>query len=154
MKDRYIVTGAAGHVGSTILRGLRDRSDIEIYALVRAGGTKAKINSENIHYVIGNVKDRESLEGLFEGAEGDIYFIHCAAIISIQRKVSKEIYDVNVKGVDSVIKALTNEDIKAYIDLKNYKPGEYDVPVKVEGTDSRVEYLSKKTKVRIRVVEK
>ena len=61
---------------------------------------------------------------------------------------------VNVKGVESVIKALTNEDIKAYIDLKNYKPGQYEVPVKVEGTDTRVQYLSKKTKVKISVVEK
>ena len=61
---------------------------------------------------------------------------------------------VNGKGVESVIKALTNEDIKAYIDLKNYKPGQYEVPVKVEGTDTRVQYLSKKTKVKISVVEK
>ena len=119
MKDRYIVTGAAGHVGSTILRELKDRSDIEIYALVRAGGTKAKINSENIHYVIGNVKDRESLEGLFEGAEGDIYFIHCAAIISIQRKVSKEIYDVNVKGVDNVIDACLKHNVKKLVHVSS-----------------------------------
>ena len=62
---------------------------------------------------------------------------------------------VSVKGVESVINSLTNDDVKAYIDLKAYnKPGEYEVPVKVEGTDSRVYYVSKTKKVKIRVVEK
>ena len=58
---------------------------------------------------------------------------------------------ISVKGVDSVIKTLTSEDIKAYIDLSGYKPGDYDVPVNVEGTDSRVQYVSKKTKVRVSI---
>ena len=61
---------------------------------------------------------------------------------------------VNVKGVESVLNNLTAEDITAYIDLKDYEPGEYEVEVKVEGTDSRVQYLSKTKKVKIRVVEK
>ncbi|MBR3208967.1 MAG: hypothetical protein IKF82_01735 [Bacilli bacterium] len=62
---------------------------------------------------------------------------------------------VSVKGVAGVINSLTNDDIKAYIDLKNInKPGEYEVSVEVEGTDSRVSYVSKTKKVKIRVVEK
>ncbi len=61
---------------------------------------------------------------------------------------------VNVKGVAAVLNNLTAENITAYIDLKGYQPGEYEVPVKVEGTDSRVQYLSKTKKVKIRVVEK
>lgn len=88
---------------------------------------------ENVNIDVRNLSDGYTVQGL---SENDI-------------KVT-----VNVKGVDAVIKALTNEDIKAYIDLKNYKPGEYEVPVKVEGSDSRVEYLSKTKKVKIRVVEK
>ena len=61
---------------------------------------------------------------------------------------------VNVKGVESVLNNLQAEDITAYIDLKDYKPGEYEVEVKVEGTDPKVQYLSKTKKVKIRVVEK
>ena len=60
---------------------------------------------------------------------------------------------VSMKGVESVINTLSTDDIKAYIDLKGYKSGEYDVPVKIEGTDSRVKYVSKTKKVKIRVVE-
>ncbi len=60
---------------------------------------------------------------------------------------------VNVKGVESVLKQLTAEDIKAYIDLKDYKPGEHEIEVKVEGTDPRVQYLSKTKKVKIKIKE-
>ena len=61
---------------------------------------------------------------------------------------------VSVQGVESVLNSLTAEDITAYIDLEGYKPGEYEVEVQVEGTDSRVQYLSKTKRVKIRVVEK
>lgn len=88
---------------------------------------------ENVNIDVRNLSDKYTVQGL---TENDI-------------KVT-----VNVKGVDAVLKALTPEDIKAYINLKDYKPGEYEVPVKVEGVDTRVQYLSKTKKVKIRVVEK
>ncbi len=96
-------------------------------------GTSTDRDIDNVNIDVRNLGDKYSVQGL---TENDI-------------KVS-----VSVKGVDSVLKSLTSEDIKAYIDLKGYKPGEYEVPVKVEGTDTRVEYLSKTKKVKIRVVER
>ncbi len=48
---------------------------------------------------------------------------------------------VQVKGVQSVIDAITEENISAYIDLANYTPGTYDVDVKIESTDPRVTYV-------------
>lgn len=56
---------------------------------------------------------------------------------------------VNVKGVPSVIKDITADDINAYLDLKGYGEGTHVVPVHVEGTDSKVQYLSKTTTVKI-----
>lgn len=88
---------------------------------------------DNVNIDVKNLDDNYSVQGT---SENDI-------------KVT-----VNVKGVASVLKNLESGDINAYIDLKGYKPGEYEVPVKVEGTDSRVQYTSKTKKVKIRVVEK
>ncbi len=93
--------------------------------------TDKDINDVNID--VRNLNDNYSVQGL---SESDI-------------KVT-----VNVKGVDSVLKQIQADDIIAYIDLKNFKPGEYEVAVKVEGTDSRIQYLSKTKKVKIKVVEK
>lgn len=88
---------------------------------------------ENVNIDVRNLNEKYTVQGL---SENDI-------------KVT-----VNVKGVASVINNLTGDDVQAYINLKGYKPGEYEVPVKVDGTDSRVQYLSKTKKVKIKVVEK
>ncbi len=88
---------------------------------------------ENINIDVKNLNDKYSVQGL--SAE--------------DTKVT-----INVKGVDGVLKNITSDDINAYINLKNYTPGEYEVPVKVEGTDSRVQYAANPKKVKIKVVEK
>ena len=88
---------------------------------------------ENVNIDVRNLNDKYNVQGLTENDIKDT---------------------VNVKGVALVINNLTAEDVTAYIDLKSYKPGEYEVPVKVEGTDSRVQYVSKTKKVKIKVVEK
>lgn len=61
---------------------------------------------------------------------------------------------VSLKGVKSVIETITAEDIKAYIDLKNYTAGSYEVDVKVEGTDLKVQYIAKTKKVKINITKK
>lgn len=61
---------------------------------------------------------------------------------------------VNVKGVSSVIDQITSDNITAYIDLQGYTEGEYDVDVNVEGTDLRVEYVSKTKKVKVKITKK
>lgn len=48
---------------------------------------------------------------------------------------------VQIKGVQSVIDAITEENISAYIDLANYTPGTYDVDIKIDSTDPRVSYV-------------
>ncbi|MBR3898162.1 MAG: hypothetical protein IKJ43_02640 [Bacilli bacterium] len=113
-------------------KGVKSMSLNNITASLTLGVSTDK-DIENVNIDVRNLSDKYTVQGL---TENDI-------------KVT-----VNVKGVDSVLKALTPEDIKAYINLKDYKPGEYEVPVKVEGVDTRVQYLSKTKKVKIRVVEK
>ncbi len=57
---------------------------------------------------------------------------------------------VIVKGVQSVIDDVTEDNINAYIDLEGYTPGEYDVEVKIENDDPRLNFVvSSKVKVKI-----
>ena len=48
---------------------------------------------------------------------------------------------VQVIGVQSVIDGITDKDITAYVDLTGYTAGEHTVPVQVEGTDPRAQYI-------------
>lgn len=61
---------------------------------------------------------------------------------------------VTAKGVASVINDIKSSDITAYLDLKGYGPGVHEVEVKVEGNDTKVQYISKTKKVKIRIVNK
>ncbi len=96
-------------------------------------GTATDKDIENINIDVRNLNDNYSVQGL---SQNDIQVT------------------VNIQGVGSVLNNIDAEDIIAYIDLKDYEPGEYEVEVKVEGTDSRVQYVSKTKKVKIKVVEK
>ena len=48
---------------------------------------------------------------------------------------------VQVKGVQSVIDSITEDNISAYIDLANYTEGTYDVDVQISSTDPKVKYV-------------
>ena len=65
--------------------------------------------------------------------------------------------DTNVtiilKGVASVIKDIQPSDVTAYLDLSGYTEGEYEVEVQVEGNDTRVEYIAKTKKVKVKITK-
>ncbi len=61
---------------------------------------------------------------------------------------------VSVKGVQSVLSGLDPTTIKAYVDLKGLGVGEHEIPVEVSGSDLRIKYSSKTTKVTLRITEK
>ncbi len=62
---------------------------------------------------------------------------------------------VTLKGVESVLDTITAENVKVYLDLNEYnKEGEYEVEVLVSGTDPKVQYIPKTTKVKIQIIRK
>ncbi len=62
--------------------------------------------------------------------------------------------DVTLKGVESVVSEITASDITAYLDLEGFEEGDHEIDVEVEGSDLRVEYIPKTTRVRIRIVKR
>ena len=61
---------------------------------------------------------------------------------------------VIIKGVEEVVNTITKDNIIAYLDLKDYGVGEYEVEIKVEGTDLRLIYTPKVKKAKIIINEK
>ncbi len=61
---------------------------------------------------------------------------------------------VSIKGAQSVIETITEDNLKAYINLSGYKEGTYEVDVVVEGSDLKVEYTAKTKKVKIIITKK
>ena len=95
----YIVTGANGHLGGTIVRMLK-KMGVQVRGLVLPG-EKVK-NERNVRYIEGDVRDRGSLRPLFEGAAGAVV-IHAAGIVDISPEITPQMYDVNVGGTKNII---------------------------------------------------
>ena len=61
---------------------------------------------------------------------------------------------VVVKGTKSVLDGIESSMITAKVDLNNYTEGDYEVAVKVEGTDNKATYTAKTTKIKVRITKK
>ena len=101
MSRFYIVTGANGHLGSTVVRFLQQEG-AAVCGLILPGEKPEEM--DGVCYIKGDVRERESLRPLFEAAEGrETFVIHTAGIIDISEEVSPLMYDVNVNGTKNII---------------------------------------------------
>lgn len=101
MRPVYIVTGANGHLGNTIVRQLKKRGE-EVRGLILP--TETAENQPGVTYYKGDVRDPAGLEPLFAGVKGrETIVIHTAGIVDISEKVSQAMYEVNVGGTRNMV---------------------------------------------------
>lgn len=111
---RYIITGAGGHLGNTLLRILKD-TDAEVHALLLPR-EKAAVKAENIRYIRGDVRRPDTLEALFGGKPAEeVTVIHGAGVISISKRVSPLVYEVNVNGTKNMIAASLRHRVDRFV---------------------------------------
>ncbi|MGI6057670.1 MAG: NAD-dependent epimerase/dehydratase family protein [Bilifractor sp.] len=97
----YIITGANGHLASTLIRYLR-REDCRIRGLIPPW--EQGENDDQLMFYRGDVSKMASLQEVFSGLEKDeVVVVHAAGIISIDSKATPMLYRVNVKGTQNVV---------------------------------------------------
>jgi len=128
--------------------GLKDNKVYKVELIKPVGVKSLSVNNVTVNVTLGSVSNRK-LENV--GIEyrnlSDNYAVQ--GTNEMATKVT-----INLKGVDTVINSITTDDVSAYIDLSGLGEGEYEVDVKVEGTDSKIQYLSMTKKVKIKIVKK
>lgn len=113
MNKLYLITGANGHLGSTILRMLQ-KGRAETRGLVLPGEMGAL--QDHVRYIQGNVCDKQSLEPLFQGIEGrEAILIHLAGIVDISDQASQKMYDVNVGGTRNIVELCREHRVKRLV---------------------------------------
>jgi YbbR domain-containing protein len=130
------------------VNGLKADKTYKVEIEKPVGVKSLSVNSVTVSVSLGNVATKKiddiSIEPINLGSEYTVQGSSESAT-----KVT-----ATLKGVQNVIDSITADDLKAYIDLEGYTEGEYEVEVKVEGTDSRVQYTSMTKKVKIKVTKK
>ncbi len=94
------ITGATGHLGSSLIRQLVARGD-DVRALTRKPDP-VELQGLPIARVSGDVASGEGLDALLDGAD---LLLHLAAQISIVGPMNGLVDAVNVQGVRNVVKA-------------------------------------------------
>ena len=102
MVDMYLVTGATGFLGRTIVEELVRRGS-SVRALVLHGDPCTKLLPPEADTVEGDVSARDSLAAFFEGAGESTCVLHCAGIISVASRPGQRIYQVNVEGTRNIV---------------------------------------------------
>jgi dihydroflavonol-4-reductase len=111
----YLLTGAAGLLGSSISRKLIERG-AKVRALVLKGDPAAKYIPEEAEIVIGDVTDNNSLENFFTVPENlDVYVIHCASIVTLNPNPSEKVHVVNVDGTQNIINKCVVNKVKKLV---------------------------------------
>ena len=99
----YLVTGAAGFLGSNICLQLLAEG-CRVRALVLNGDKSAKFIPEDVEIVFGDLTDAASLEPFFTVPEGmTSVVIHCASMVTVDPSYSEKLMAVNVGGTRNII---------------------------------------------------
>lgn len=115
MQRLYIVTGAAGHLGNTIVRDLC-RMGETVRCFVMPNDTSPALDGLKVETVHGDICALPELEPLFTDTEKfETIVIHAAGIVSIATKFDQNVYDVNVNGTINLIEQCQKHRVKRLV---------------------------------------
>lgn len=100
----YLVTGAAGFLGSNVCRELIAHGQ-KVRAFVLPNDKSRKYIPAGVEIVLGDLTDLDSLERFFTIPEGmKSICLHIASIVTINPDYSQLVMDVNVGGTKNIIR--------------------------------------------------
>lgn len=113
MEKTYLVTGACGHLGGTLVR-LLERTGAQVRGL-RLPSEQAR-DRAHVTYSPGDVQDRDSLRPLFRGLAGrEVVVFHTAAIVDISEEATPQMHDVNVNGTKNILALCREYGVKRLV---------------------------------------
>lgn len=103
MSRIYLVTGAAGFLGSNVCLQLLEKGE-KVRALVLPNDKSVRFIPKDVEIVLGNLCDKDSLDAFFHVPEGDTsVVIHCASMVTVDPAYSEKLMAVNVTGTRNMI---------------------------------------------------
>ena len=108
MKTIYLVTGAAGFMGTNVCAQLLERGDA-VRAFVLKGDPAVKFMPKAVEIFEGDLCSAEDCEKFFAVEPGTkTVCIHCASMVTINPNYSEKLIAVNVGGTENMLNAAKN----------------------------------------------
>jgi dihydroflavonol-4-reductase len=109
--DRVVVTGAAGFIGSAVVRALLARG-VHVVAFLEPGAVTSNLDGLDVERRDVDITNEGQLTGAFDGAK---YCFHLAAKFGFWPKDASSFYAVNVRGSQNVVRAATDAGVERIV---------------------------------------
>ena len=106
-----VVTGAPGHIGNNLVRGLLSRG-LRVRCMALKGESLKPLDGMDVEVVEGDVRDASSLDRAFLGADA---VFHLASVISLIPGHMDLLEQVNVRGARNVAEACLRTGVKRLV---------------------------------------
>lgn len=121
----YLVTGAAGHLGNTLVHKLMKQNE-QVRALVLPGDNCSMLPDE-VEVFYGDVRDKASMEYFFDTPDATV--IHAAGKVSITSSFDPTVFEVNVRGTQNVLELAKQYHAQKFV----YVSSVHAIPVRPNG---------------------
>jgi len=125
-KEKILITGASGFVGSAVARKLVE-AGYSVRALVRGASPRAHLAGLDLEFFEGDLRDRKSVARAIAGMR---YVFHVAADYRLWARDPGEIFASNVEGTRN----LMEEAIRAGVERVIYTSSVATIAVRSDGT--------------------
>jgi dihydroflavonol-4-reductase len=110
-KEKVLVTGASGFVGSAVVRKLVN-AGFSVRALVRGSSPRAHLAGLDLDFFEGDLRDRKSLDRATGGVR---YLFHVAADYRLWARDPEEIFASNVEGTRNIMETALDAGVERVI---------------------------------------
>lgn len=113
----YIVTGATGHLGNTLIKKLTQEGHVVRALVLKGESITPLLGLPHVEITYGDVTDYDSLLPLFEHLDPseNVCLVHTAGIISISDRHPKRMQKVNIEGTQNILKLAASFNVNHFI---------------------------------------